>query len=81
LGVISSGNGPTFDFCSVCTDLLSSLPSLRMITAQASIGLRKTTAMKVSGHKTRSMLLRYSIVPERETADALLRADAISQAS
>jgi hypothetical protein len=28
------------------------------------------------GGKTRSMLLRYNIVSERETADALLRADA-----
>ena len=28
------------------------------------------------GHKTRSMLLRYNIVTERETADARLRADA-----
>jgi hypothetical protein len=39
-------------------------------------GVDVTTAMKVSGHKTRSMLLRYNIVTARETADALLRADA-----
>src|SRR5437899_2625676 len=39
-------------------------------------GVDETTTMKVSGHKTRSMLLRYNIVTERETADALLRADA-----
>ena len=32
--------------------------------------------MKVSGHETRSMLLRCNIVTERETADALFRADA-----
>ena len=32
--------------------------------------------MKVSGHRTRSMLIRYNIVTKRETADALLRADA-----
>ncbi|HEY2946056.1 MAG TPA: tyrosine-type recombinase/integrase [Vicinamibacteria bacterium] len=38
-------------------------------------GVDETTAMKVPGHKTRSMLLRYNIVTERETADALLRAD------
>jgi hypothetical protein len=39
-------------------------------------GMDEITAMKVSGPKTRSMLLRYNIVTERETADALLRADA-----
>jgi integrase len=42
-------------------------------------GVDETTAMRVSGHKTRSMLLRYNIVTEGETADALLRADAYLQ--
>jgi hypothetical protein len=36
-------------------------------------GVDESTAMKVSGHKTRLMLLRYNIVTERQTADALLR--------
>ena len=39
-------------------------------------GVDESTAMKVPGHKTRAMLARYNIVTERETADALLRADA-----
>jgi integrase len=38
-------------------------------------GVDQATAMKVSGHKTASMLLRYNIVTEQETANALLRAD------
>ena len=46
-------------------------PSGQLIRA----GVDETTAMKLSGH-TRSMLTRYNIVTERETADALLRADA-----
>ncbi len=39
-------------------------------------GVDETTAMRVSGHKARSMLLRYNLVTEREMADAQLRADA-----
>jgi integrase len=39
-------------------------------------GVDELTAMRVSGHKTRSMLERHNIVTEQETAAALVRADA-----
>ena len=39
-------------------------------------GVDESTAMKVSGHRTRSMLDRYNIIEETETAAALARVDA-----
>lgn len=39
-------------------------------------GVDPTTAMKVSGHKTRSMLDRYNVIQDVETAAALRQADA-----
>jgi hypothetical protein len=59
-----------------CPQDASSTTSEGQLRMLIRAGVDATTAMKVSGHKTRSMLLRYNIVTERETADALLRADA-----
>jgi integrase len=39
-------------------------------------GIDPSIAMKVSGHKTRSMLDRYNVIEETETASALRTADA-----
>lgn len=39
-------------------------------------GVDASVAMKVSGHKTRSILDRYNIIDESETAAALTQADA-----
>ena len=77
---------PITDFWDVWTNALQAarLPEGRLfhdlrrpaVRTLIRAGVDETTAMKVSGHKTRSMLTRYNIVTERETADALLRADA-----
>ncbi len=77
---------PITDFWEVWKEALQAarLPSGRLfhdlrrsaVRTLIRAGVDETTAMKVSGHKTRSMLLRCNIVTERETADALLRADA-----
>jgi integrase len=77
---------PITDFWDVWRNALraAALPSGRLfhdlrrsaVRTLIRAGVDETTAMKVSGHKSRSMLLRYNIVTERETADALLRADA-----
>ena len=77
---------PIMDFWDVWRNVLrdAGLPAGRLfhdlrrsaVRTLIRAGVDESTAMKVSGHKTRSMLLRYNIVTERETADALLRADA-----
>ena len=77
---------PITDFWDVWRDALEAarLPQGRLfhdlrrsaVRTLIRAGVDESTAMRVSGHKTRSMLLRYNIVTERETADALLRADA-----
>jgi integrase len=43
-------------------------------------GVDPAVAMKVSGHKTRSMLDRYNIVEDQETAAAMAQADAYLEA-
>ncbi len=76
---------PVRDFWDVWSDALKAagLPEDRLfhdlcrsaVRTLLRAGVDESTAMKVSGHKTRSMLLRYNIVTEQETAAALLRAD------
>ena len=43
-------------------------------------GVNDTTAMKISGHKTRSVFMRYNIVDDRDLADAARKIEAGRQA-